>query len=258
MIEYFGGLVQLVPFIPLIKGIYNNKKIKFICGITKIEVLKTIFDNIIYLLSKIINQNKEEYSIKFKKYELFVHCLILQSNYEILSGSKVDKIGKEITIRDKIFPLIRNFDDDIIITFFILGKITNKSQIYFENCLKTDEGEIVQERIYKNYNKQKNPLSIKTTYEQLFRNLMKELFIYNRFWSKKEFFFKDNINIKYKQISYYTKNFQQPLLYPILEFNEYLPFFSRFDKENLFKHDINKIVNYNISFEDNILIEIVA
>ena len=35
----------------------------------------------------------------------------------------------------------------------------------------------------------KYPLCVKTTYEQLYRHIMKELFIYNRFWSKKEFFF---------------------------------------------------------------------
>ena len=68
---------------------------------------------------------------------------------------------------------------------------------------------------------------MKSSYQQLYRSIMKELFIYNRLWSKKEFFFSDDnkYKIKYKQLSYYTQSFQQPLLYPILEFKEYLPQF---------------------------------
>ena len=87
---------------------------------------------------------------------------------------------------------------------------------------------------------------------------MKELFIYNRFWSKKELFFKSNKNkkvlkIKYKQLSYYTQNYQQPLLYPILEFSKYLPSFSIYNtKYNLFKHNLKDLLNYNFSLEDDI------
>ena len=96
---------------------------------------------------------------------------------------------------------------------------------------------------------------------------MKELFIYNRYWSKNEFFFKENNNIKtqdekyklkYKQLCYYTKNYQQPLLYPILEFNKYLPIFSKFKKEGLFRHKLEEIVNYNFDLEDNIILDVVG
>ena len=85
---------------------------------------------------------------------------------------------------------------------------------------------------------------------------MKELFIYNRFWSKKEFFFENkdkdlNLKLKYKQLSYFTQNFQQPLLYPILEIDKYLPSFSKFEKKNIFKHELKEIVNYNFDFKNN-------
>jgi hypothetical protein len=85
---------------------------------------------------------------------------------------------------------------------------------------------------------------------------MKELFIYNRFWSHKEFFFEDkdkdlNLKLKYKQLSYFTRNFQQPLLYPILEMDKYYPLFSRFEKKYLFKHELEEIVNYNFDFKNH-------
>ena len=81
---------------------------------------------------------------------------------------------------------------------------------------------------------------------------MKDLFIYNRMWSKKELFFvgKDNKvknnelkTIKYKQMSFYTKKFQQPILYPILEINKYYPEFSQFNIGNI-NTNFNSIVKY--------------
>ena len=99
---------------------------------------------------------------------------------------------------------------------------------------------------------------------------MKELFIYNRLWSIKEFFFSNDYNdnkkenesftklkMKYKQISYYTKNLQQPLLYPILEINEYIPNFTNFDKKNLFKHDYKETVVYDFNLKESKVLDYV-
>ena len=111
-----------------------------------------------------------------------------------------------------------------------------------------------------------SPLLANYSYQQLFRKLMKELFIYNRLWSVKEFFFsKDNIDnsdecfnklkIKYKQISYYTRSFEQPLLYPVLEFNQYIPKFNKFQSKELFNHDLKEAVSYNFHLQQTPLLE---
>ena len=63
--------------------------------------------------------------------------------------------------------------------------------------------------------------------------------------------------MKYKQLSYYTQNFQQPLLYPILEIKEYLPSFSRFKTKNLFQHDLDETINYDFNFKENVLTTII-
>ena len=85
---------------------------------------------------------------------------------------------------------------------------------------------------------------------------MKELFIYNRLWSVKEFFFHNDdpyfskLKLKYKQISYYTKSFEQPYLYPLLEINEYIPDFNKYEKKHLFKHNFNEAVAYNFILKE--------
>ena len=104
---------------------------------------------------------------------------------------------------------------------------------------------------------------------QKYHSLLRELFIYNRMWSKKKLFIDNdsyninndaNVNDKikhlkrviYKQYNYYTKNFQQPLLYPELEYDRNYPKFSTFNKkDSIFKDSENKIINYDFSLNDN-------
>ena len=88
---------------------------------------------------------------------------------------------------------------------------------------------------------------------------MKKLFVFNNFWSKKNIFFrKENKNnnniklkeIKYKQINYYTKNFQLPYIYPILEISKYYPQFSNL-KEGIFLGNENDILEYSFELIEN-------
>ncbi len=71
-------------------------------------------------------------------------------------------------------------------------------------------------------------------YQGQYHHLMKELFIFNRIWSNKKLFFKDSLekrelpNIKYKNINYYTKNFQRPIIYPVLDYKYRYPEFSKY------------------------------
>ena len=120
-------------------------------------------------------------------------------------------------------------------------------------------------------------------YKRLYEHYMKELFIYNGYWSKKEYFFKEKAKIeenegdkkinenkiiinnndddndsklKYKQLSYYTRNYQQPILYPILQYDKYIPNIQIVrnnaqnddpQNSNFYNHNIDKIVKYNFS-----------
>ena len=92
-------------------------------------------------------------------------------------------------------------------------------------------------------------------FNQLYRQYMKRLFLFNGFWSKKDIFFpkRNNINeehneIKYKQINYYTKNFQLPFFSPILEYKNYYPNFSKYNGE-LYKKNQKKILDYDFKLD---------
>ena len=83
-------------------------------------------------------------------------------------------------------------------------------------------------------------------YQGQYHHLMKELFIFNRLWSNKKLFFNDTLekrklpNIKYKNINYYTKNFQRPIIYPILDYKFRYPEFSKYKIQKGFYEDKNE------------------
>ena len=261
--EYFGGFIPMLPFISLFNGIYKNKSINFINGINKKLYLISLINYILYLLCKILNKNLKKYSKKIKKYSFFFFSLIFQIDLDLILRNK-DYIAKEQKYYDEILIMCNSFEEEII--NFIVPILNNaKNKEDFDAKILSFKN-IFQEKIEIDNNHENNSFIIKYNDKQLFGHLMKELFIYNRFWSNKYLFFKTKENknddkyklkLKYKQISYYTKSFQQPLLYPILEFGKYIPSFSNFDVKNLFKHDLKEIVNYDFQFENNIISSII-
>ena len=72
-------------------------------------------------------------------------------------------------------------------------------------------------------------------YHRIYHQLMKELFVFNRLWSKQKLFYNssDNkvSNLKYKNINYYTNNYQRPIIYPVLDIKYRYPKFSIFKGE---------------------------
>ena len=72
-------------------------------------------------------------------------------------------------------------------------------------------------------------------YHGIYHHLMKELFIFNRLWSKKKLFYNSldskQTNLKYKSLNYYTNNFQRPIIYPVLDYKNRYPKFSIFNSQ---------------------------
>ena len=77
-------------------------------------------------------------------------------------------------------------------------------------------------------------------YHGIYHHTMKELFVFNRLWSNQKLFYSDTLEerkkskIKYKIINYYTKNFQRPIIYPILDIKNRYPEFNRFKIDDNF------------------------
>ena len=91
-------------------------------------------------------------------------------------------------------------------------------------------------------------------YNKRYHHLMKVLFTFNRLWSNQKLFYKDSLddikqsNLKYKNINYYTKNFQRPIIYPVLDYKNRYPSFTQFQKvENLYrKEESEDIYNFDL------------
>ena len=301
LINYIGGFTPLVPFIPLINGIYTNKAIININNVDKHSYMSEVLDYILYYFIKMVEKYQKKYSTKTKKYiknyNFFVFSLLLQIDYQIF-GIKINEEKKRKTQinRDKLFPFVFSlFDDEKQqLNSFIFSKLINSTKEELKILLNKEGKKDIDKALNRMYSKLTTPLIIKSTFPQLFRNIMKNQFIYNRFWSNKNLFFKDfdkpkikddeknidnndnknmvddiknvdndNKNIdkkpklKYKQLSNYTKNFQQPLLYPILDFDGYIPSFSTFKKENLFRHEFNQTFSYTFKFDEDPLTELI-
>ena len=287
--EYFLGIIPLMPFVPLINGLYYNSKIKNINGIDKINVLIEAFRKIILNFLSIICIKKYGRAIISKgkkkskknldkitaneikatekameeilKYDLFVFNFILELPLEFLLrqlyvsyGDHNSFTNKLVEMQYKIYP--QRLEGAI---FFIklLNSDEDDNSLYDEQFMK-DIGTKLSSDLSAN-----DPLLYESSYQQLYRKLMKELFIYNRLWSVKEFFFQNDdsyfskLKLKYKQISYYTKSLEQPYLYPVLEINEYIPSFNKFDKKNLFNHTFEETVNYDFNLKEGKFFQII-
>ena len=85
-----------------------------------------------------------------------------------------------------------------------------------------------------------------------YHKLMKNIFIFNKFWSDKNLFFdeeKKRKYLKYKSINYYTMNYQRPLIFPDLDYKTSYPNFTNFVVgENFYMCEENPD-DYNFSLE---------
>ena len=93
-------------------------------------------------------------------------------------------------------------------------------------------------------------------YHGQYHHLMKELFLFNRLWSNHKEFYNNNSlskrkesNIKYKNINYYTRNFQRPIIYPVIDYKNRYPNFYNFKPGNNFYLTKELIDDYNFDLE---------
>ena len=268
IIDYYGGIIQFLPFYHifnilcdknLIKINYDENSSKDNLSSDSIILNKSIENSatkilnehikafINFLLKIILNKldstkNKIKY---FKKYVIFIYSLILNIDLALDLIFDFDK-NKEKNEKIKIYSCI----DLLIMTYY-----------NYKNSFSFDTKNEIGDLFYNNETKNEIKFDIlkipKKSFNQLYSHFMKKLFIFNGFWSKKNLFFKKinrNSNerskeIKYKQLNYYTKNFQLPYFYPILELRKYYPNFSKL-KNGIFMGDDIDMMEYNFGFEN--------
>jgi len=254
IIDYFGGLKQLLPFLNVINGLHRNQQISEIYNIEKDKFLINFIENILLIFFKYLIKADEKTRINIYKYWTFIIYII----------NKIEPIEKNHINLEK-FNLPNFKKDNLLNLIYNLLKYINhkiEEDKFFEIVKNFDSS--MKKEINNYFN-----LFGKTN-SQLYRNIMKQMFIYNRLWSKQYLFFKNvnncflnknnnNLKVKFKRLNYYTKNFQQPLLYPVLEINNYYPKFKNIkenDVKNIYKKPEDKLLNYDFSLSDfNILNE---
>ena len=253
IINYFGGIMQFLPFLNIINGLYNNKNILNIDEQPKGKILFYFAKNILLVIFNYVNKVDNKTREFLGKYWTFFLYIINKIEPFKFEKTKIDT--KEF---------ISNKTDNIY------SKIIYNFIEYINND-QNDKNNALQYLIDSQYNKDREVKDrIRTdklslfgkTNSQLYRHIMKQLFVYNRLWSKQYLYFNDVPNcykkykkeeniyqIKYKRLNYYTTNFQQPFIYPILEIDHFYPNFKKFKKENLYKNSNEKILNYDFSLD---------
>ena len=261
IIDYFGGIIQFLPFYHIFKELkkineitsgikesLNNESLIKSIEITTIKKLNEYIANfasfIINLIIKklFLTENKIKY---FKKYFAFIFYLILNSELDITIINEFEA-KKDINKKINLYSYLNVIT---MIYYNIKNAYSFDSIDEIRDLISNDNLEEV------NFNIIKMP---KTTFNHLYTKYMKKLFVFNGFWSKKNIFYKkENENkektkeIKYKQINYYTKNFQLPYFYPILEISKYYPKFSKL-KEGIFLGYDKDILEYNFELIEKI------
>ena len=208
--------LSINPFINLINELYSNinsenYKFEYSYEYCKsngnflkllISLMKTVLN--VKFLSKInkINFNKDNNN------NIIMKLILLLSNNKI-TIPKEDEEYKEI---------VKNFYN------------------YGEDVLQLEEWINLKSGNLKSY---KELLANELIdYNGKYHKVMKELFLFNRFWSKEKLF-TDGFNkkltkVKYKVVNYYTRNFQRPIIYPVLDYKYRYPEFSSFKINNDF------------------------
>ena len=251
IIDYFGGIIQFLPFYKIFKSFKekrdNSNETKIQSPFTK-NIDREILNNFFNLIMKIIIRklfSVKKKKKKFKKSICFAYYLLLNLNLELrLDLSLYEKDKSIYYYLDLLLMIYYNQKN------YYSTDIKNEIE-YFIN--KRDHKEDTDLNFFKKPNHDLN---------QIYKQFMKKLFSFNNLWSKRDIFFpkkysNKNSNellisnqIKYKQLNYYTKNFQLPFCYPILEYKKYYPNFKKY-KGNLYKENQKKILEYDFELEIN-------
>ena len=132
---------------------------------------------------------------------------------------------------------------------YVIKKLCLASD-YFPECVfdKTLEKNISEINNVLNYKillfiKERDVQERKEIYEYI--KVKKRLFSFLGIWSNEEFFYnKDKYELKYKLVNHLSEDFTRVLFKPILNIDYYLPEFSRFNYDKLFRKSENKFPIY--------------
>ena len=189
--------------------------------------LINIFLNVEIIKEKRKKKESSKFSDKFKNFLLDIHSKINEK--KINSSYFQEKSIKKI--------LINNFK-----YYKSKMKFLNDLYPFLEEKYFISENKFLLEEI--------------VDYNGKYHHLMKELFIFNRLWSDQKLFFANTSDamkkskLKNKNINYYTRNFQKPIIYPFLDYKNHYPKFSNFEiNKDLYEEGCENSDDYNFDLD---------
>jgi len=226
---------SFIPFVSLFNiyfsGEFNDENNKFISFFYLINESVLYFRNIILSIKIILNSKnllelngiKRESNFISKQIDLFLKFDFHIDKTQEVINKRIEEVANNFKYYKKNMELLIN----------IFPFLTNHEFL-------TDEENLLDELI---------------NYHQQYHNLIKELFIFNRLWSDQKIFFdctfnkRIKSNIKYKNINYYTKNFQRPIVYPVIDYKYRYPIFTGFKFEKSLYKEKESEDDYNFDFD---------
>ena len=228
-------LKSINPFVSLVNSYYSDE----------FDNINNQFTSFFYL----INENV----LYFRNIILYIKIILNAKDLSDLNGIK-----KENNFISKQIDLFSKFDFQIIQKKEIIKRRNEEIVNNFKHYNKHIE---LLKKIFPFltiqhfYSKEENLFNELINYHQRYHNLIKELFIFNRLWSDQKLFFDCSFNkriksnLKYKNVNYYTSNFQRPIIYPVLDYKYKYPIFSCFKLDKCFYKEKESEDDYNFDFD---------
>ena len=227
--DNFNNILAINNFIAIINYYCSESKKELLIDNNELKENKIFLQNLIYITNTVLNM----------KFLPEITNLISFKENSLIADLKKKLIDIIISLNCS--------EKDYFITFF---KYYKNSYSFLKN--------ISSSVIEKNFNDNNIFLiSELIDYHAQYHKLIKELFIFNRLWSNQKLFYKDHFDaeskssLKYKNINYYTRNFQRPIIYPVLDYKYRYPIFSKFKIEGNNYFYTNKEIedDYNFNLE---------
>ena len=218
--------------------------------------------------------NRDNLKLALAMIKVYLNLLNLESFWYKLDEEKVENVELNNNVKNN------NEYKNIFQTFFNnFEQFSNEMPNEIKDLIKVEFEGYVENKKYltklfpfltsNNFNLESELiLSELIDFHRDYHNLMKNNFIFNKFWSDKKLFFeekKKNKYLKYKSINYYTKNYQRPFLFPVLDYKYSYPNFEEFKVKNdfylqeenhedyNFNLDCPEFDSFNINYEEEIL-----
>ena len=212
------------------------------------EIAELNFNNKGFLLNSKSTVKDNEENTLFVKLEKYINSFIEDSQIEKFFENNSESYKKILypfipyifARREAIKTIIPIFDNRPNITFYqkelclipdyfpensfdsILIKNIESVNNALNRDLQLNQKKYQIDKQYKSHN---------------YKKVKKNLFRFTRIWSFKDFFYnKKEYRLKYKLLNHLSEDFTRVLLTPIMDIEYYLPQFSKFNPENIFRN----------------------